>query len=73
MSDYFFYDMNKKMADLAKRQQLAEEAQAAPATPAPMTMQRLSRFTQCSGRWRGHVALCSVSAITKKMVFHLAC
>ena len=35
MSDYFFYDMNKKMADLAKKQQLAEEAQATPAKPAP--------------------------------------
>jgi hypothetical protein len=35
MSDYFFYDMNKRMADLAKRQQLAEEAQATPAKPAP--------------------------------------
>jgi hypothetical protein len=35
MSDYFFYDMNKKMADLAKKQQLAETAQAAPAKPAP--------------------------------------
>jgi len=35
MSDYFFYDMNKKMADLAKKQQLAEDVQAAPAKPAP--------------------------------------
>ena len=35
MSDYFFYDMNKKMADLAKKQQLAEDAQAAPVKPAP--------------------------------------
>ena len=35
MSDYFFYDMNKKMADLANKQQLAEDAQAAPAKPAP--------------------------------------
>jgi len=35
MSDYFFYDMNKKMADLAKRQQLAEDAQATPVKPAP--------------------------------------
>jgi hypothetical protein len=35
MSDYFFYDMNKKMADLAKKQQLAEDAQATPAKPAP--------------------------------------
>ena len=34
MSDYFFYDMNKKMADLANRQQLAEDAQAAPVKPA---------------------------------------
>ena len=33
MSDYFFYDMNKKMADLAKRQQLAEDAHAAPIKP----------------------------------------
>jgi hypothetical protein len=35
MSDYFFYDLNKKMADLAKKQQLAETAQATPAKPAP--------------------------------------
>ena len=35
MSDYFFYDINKKMADLAKRQQLAEDAQAAPVKAAP--------------------------------------
>ena len=35
MSDYFFYDMNKKMADLAKKQQLAEDAHAAPVKPAP--------------------------------------
>jgi len=35
MSDYFFYDLNKKMADLAKKQQLAEDAQATPAKPAP--------------------------------------
>ena len=34
MSDYFFYDINKKMADLANKQQLAEDAQAAPAKPA---------------------------------------
>ena len=33
MSDYFFYDLNKKMADLANKQQLAEDAQAAPAKP----------------------------------------
>jgi len=38
MSDYFFYDMNKKMADLAKRQQLAEDAQSSPATPAPSAL-----------------------------------
>jgi predicted NAD-dependent protein-ADP-ribosyltransferase YbiA (DUF1768 family) len=38
MSDYFFYDMNKKMADLAKRQQLAEDAQSAPVTPAPSAL-----------------------------------
>ena len=31
MSDYFFYDLNKKMADLASKQQLTEDAQAAPA------------------------------------------
>jgi len=35
MSDYFFYDLNKKMADLANKQQLAETAQATPAKPAP--------------------------------------
>jgi hypothetical protein len=35
MSDYFFYDINKKMADLANKQTLAETAQAAPAKPAP--------------------------------------
>jgi len=35
MSDYFFYDLNKKMADLANKQQLAEDAQATPAKPAP--------------------------------------
>jgi hypothetical protein len=35
MSDYFFYDLNKKMADLANQQQLAETAQATPAKPAP--------------------------------------
>jgi len=35
MSDYFFYDMNKKMADLANKQQLAETAQTTPAKPAP--------------------------------------
>ena len=35
MSDYFFYDLNKKMADLANKQQLAENAQATPAKPAP--------------------------------------
>jgi hypothetical protein len=31
MSDYFFYDLNKKMADLASKQQLTEDAAAAPA------------------------------------------
>jgi hypothetical protein len=31
MSDYFFYDLNKKMADLADKQQLTEDAKAAPA------------------------------------------
>jgi len=35
MSDYFFYDLNKKMADLANKQQLAEDAHATPAKPAP--------------------------------------
>ena len=30
MSDYFFYDLNKKMADLANKQQLTEDAKAAP-------------------------------------------
>jgi hypothetical protein len=35
MSDYFFYDLNKKMADLANKQQLAETAQTTPAKPAP--------------------------------------
>ena len=35
MSDYFFYDLNKKMADLADKQQLAETAQATPVKPAP--------------------------------------
>ena len=35
MSDYFFYDLNKKMADLANKQQLAETAQATPAKTAP--------------------------------------
>ena len=34
MSDYFFYDINKKMADLAKKQQLTEDAQVTPAKPA---------------------------------------
>jgi len=33
MSDYFFYDLNKKMADLASKQQLTEDAAAAPAKP----------------------------------------
>jgi hypothetical protein len=35
MSDNFFYDLNKKMADLAQKQTLAETAQAAPVKPAP--------------------------------------
>jgi hypothetical protein len=35
MSDYFFYDLNKKMADLANKQQLAEITQATPVKPAP--------------------------------------
>ena len=34
MSDYFFYDLNKKMADLANKQQLAETTQATPVKPA---------------------------------------
>jgi len=34
MSDYFFYDLNKKMADLADKQQLTENAAAAPVTTA---------------------------------------
>ena len=38
MSDYFFYDLNKKMADLADKQQLAETAQATPAKPAPSAL-----------------------------------
>jgi len=38
MSDYFFYDINKKMADLAKKQQLTEDAQATPANPAPSAL-----------------------------------
>lgn len=38
MSDYFFYDLNKKMADLANKQQLAETAQATPAKPAASAM-----------------------------------
>ena len=33
MSDYFFYDLNKKMADLANKQQLTEDAKADPAKP----------------------------------------
>ena len=40
MSDYFFYDINKKMADLAKKQQLTEDAKAAPAKPAPSAPKR---------------------------------
>ena len=38
MSDYFFYDINKKMADLAKKQQLTEDAQVTPANPAPSAL-----------------------------------
>ena len=38
MSDYFFYDLNKKMADLANKQQLAETAQVTPANPAPSAL-----------------------------------
>ena len=38
MSDYFFYDLNKKMADLANKQQLAETAQTTPAKPAPSAL-----------------------------------
>ena len=38
MSDYFFYDLNKKMADLANKQQLAEDAQATPVKPAPSAL-----------------------------------
>jgi len=38
MSDYFFYDLNKKMADLANKQQLAETAQAAPVRPTPSAL-----------------------------------
>lgn len=38
MSDYFFYDLNKKMADLANKQQLAETAQATPVKPAPSAL-----------------------------------
>ena len=38
MSDYFFYDLNKKMADLANKQQLAETAQSTPAKPAPSAL-----------------------------------
>ena len=34
MSDYFFYDLNKKMADLASKQQLTEDAATAPAKSA---------------------------------------
>jgi hypothetical protein len=37
MSDYFFYDINKKMADLAKKQQLTENAAAAPAPKSKLT------------------------------------
>jgi hypothetical protein len=33
MSDYFFYDLNKKMADLASKQQLTEDSQSTPAKP----------------------------------------
>ena len=37
MSDYFFYDLNKKMADLANQQQLNENAAAAPAPKSKLT------------------------------------
>ena len=37
MSDYFFYDINKKMADLAKKQQLTENAAAAPQPKSKLT------------------------------------
>ena len=37
MSDYFFYDLNKKMADLASQQQLNENAAAAPAPKSKLT------------------------------------
>jgi hypothetical protein len=37
MSDYFFYDLNKKMADLANKQQLTETAAAAPAPKSKLT------------------------------------
>lgn len=37
MSDYFFYDLNKKMADLASKQQLTENAAAAPAPKSKLT------------------------------------
>ena len=37
MSDYFFYDLNKKMADLASKQQLTETAAAAPAPKSKLT------------------------------------
>ena len=37
MSDYFFYDLNKKMADLANKQQLTENAAAAPAPKSKLT------------------------------------
>ena len=37
MSDYFFYDLNKKMADLASKQQLTENAATAPAPKSKLT------------------------------------
>ena len=37
MSDYFFYDLNKKMADLADKQQLRESAVPAPAPKSKLT------------------------------------
>ena len=37
MSDYFFYDLNKKMADLADKQQLRESAVPASAPKSKLT------------------------------------
>jgi hypothetical protein len=37
MSDYFFYDLNKKMADLADKQQLRESAVPAPVPKSKLT------------------------------------